>query len=62
MTTHNRQRTSEMKEGSRAETSGKKIYRAPVLTTYGPVSKLTMTGSGSGTDGGSVADHMKQCI
>ena len=60
MTTDNRSTQIQTKEGTRFEESGRKPYRAPVLTIYGPVSKLTMTGTGNGSDNGPVVGHHKQ--
>jgi hypothetical protein len=38
---------------SQPVSSAKKPYTSPKLVEYGTVSKLTQTGTGSGTDGGS---------
>jgi hypothetical protein len=36
----------------------KKAYIAPSLVEYGSIEKLTQTGNGTGTDGGSVGMQM----
>jgi len=40
------------------EPASKKPYAAPKLVAYGTVSKLTQTGAGSGTDGGTAGMSM----
>jgi hypothetical protein len=40
----------------------KKPYRAPQLTEYGSVAKLTQSSAGSGADGGMKASQMKSCL
>ena len=43
--------------------SGKKTYRAPKLTEYGSVAKLTQAGSGTAPDDGSgIANMMMSCL
>jgi len=39
----------------------KKVYVAPSLVEYGSIEKLTQSGSGTGTDGGSLGMQM-QCL
>ena len=41
---------AKVKQDGRTDGAQKKPYRTPVLTTYGHISKLTMSGAGSGTD------------
>ena len=41
---------TDVEEARRARAAQKKPYRAPLLTVYGHIAKLTMTGTGSGTD------------
>lgn len=40
----------------------KKAYIAPSLVEYGSIEKLTQSGNGTGTDGGSVAGMQMQCL
>jgi hypothetical protein len=40
----------------------KKPYRAPRLTEYGSVAKLTQSTAGSGADGGMKASQMMTCL
>ncbi len=42
---------ADVEEDRRACVVRKKPYHAPLLTVYGHIAKLTMTGAGSGTDG-----------
>jgi hypothetical protein len=51
-----------VKEDAPAAAVQKKPYSRPTLTIYGHVSKLTMTGVGSGTDGGPSSKRMKNCL
>ena len=44
------------------EPAAKKPYRAPRLTEYGSVAKLTQANAGSGTDSGMKASQMKTCL
>ena len=48
----------EVEEDRRARAVQKKPYRAPLLTAYGHIAKLTMGGAGTGTDGGKVGMRM----
>ncbi len=46
-----------------AESSGqKKVYTAPVLTDYGPIGKLTQTGSAVGADATSMRIGIMMCL
>ena len=40
----------------------KKTYLSPSLVEYGSVAKLTQSGMGSGTDGGTMAGFMMMCL
>jgi hypothetical protein len=51
---------ADAEEDRRARVVQKKPYRAPLLTVYGHIAKLTMTGAGSGTD--SKISMMMVCI
>jgi hypothetical protein len=49
-------------EDGQATPGGKKPYRAPQLTEYGSVAKLTQSNAGSGADGGMKASQMMTCL
>ncbi len=51
-----------VKENGPTGTGKKKPYRSPLLTTYGHISKLTMSAKGSGADGGRRAARMRVCL
>jgi hypothetical protein len=40
------------------ERGSKKVYAPPRLVEYGNIAKLTQTGAGTGTDGGSAGMQM----
>jgi hypothetical protein len=40
----------------------KKTYSTPCLLEYGSVAKLTQTGLGTGTDGGTMVGFMMVCL
>ena len=60
MTTGKLPAQADVEEGRRACAVRKKPYRAPLLTVYGHIAKLTMTGQGSGAD--STKIRMMTCI
>ena len=49
-------------EKDNAINTPKRQYSTPTLTTYGPVSKLTQSGNGSGADGGTQSGMMMPCL
>ena len=51
-----------VKESAPAGAVQRKPYRPPSLTAYGHISKLTMTGFGTGGDGGAVAGMRMVCL
>lgn len=60
MTTDKSTAKSDAKEGGATRVLQRKPYRAPQLTTYGHISKLTMGQAGSGND--SATKKMAPCL